>query len=162
VCHAWTGLPRALVHADPAELPGALRDPAEELDRADLEPAENIAAEGARLARAAGFDATPLAVREGHKTWRALLEAADGHGAPLVVAGAHGLSGLGRAVLGSASTGLVHHSALTAVRSCRGRRTERVSRYLALPVWCDSCGELIDRLWLVSISRPSVVDPVHR
>jgi nucleotide-binding universal stress UspA family protein len=132
VCHAWTGLSRVMLHADPGQLPSPLRDAAEELDMADLEAAESVAAEGARLARAAGFDATPLAVREGRKTWRALLEAADSHGASLVVAGAHGVSGLSRAVLGSVSTGLVHHSALPVLVVPAARAEETIDGPLLL------------------------------
>ena len=110
VCHVWTGLSRAMLHAEPAELPGALRDAAEELDRADLEAAERAAAEGVRLARAAGFDAEALPVRESRKTWRTLVKTAEDSQASVVVAGGHGMSGIGRALLGSVSTALVHHS----------------------------------------------------
>ena len=110
VCHAWTGLSRTMFHSEPANLPGALRRAAEELDEVDRVEAEKMAAAGVLLAQVAGFDADPLPVREGDRTWRALLEAAEDHHASLIVAGAHGMSGLGRALLGSVSTGLVHHS----------------------------------------------------
>ena len=99
VCHAWAGLSRAV-------LGGA----AAELDRVDLREAEKVAARGVELARTAGFDATPLLVRDERRTWRGLLDAAEGQRASLIVAGAHGMSGLGRAVLGSVSTALIHHS----------------------------------------------------
>jgi nucleotide-binding universal stress UspA family protein len=127
VCHVWTGLSHAMLRAEPAELPGALRDAAEELDRADLEAAQNAAAEGVRLARAAGFDAEALPVRESRKTWRTLVEAAEGSQASLIVAGAHGMSGVGRALLGSVSTALVHHSpvpVLVVPAAAREERTE--------------------------------------
>jgi nucleotide-binding universal stress UspA family protein len=81
-------------------------------DEADIAEAAKTAAAGVRLAQAAGFDAEPLAVRAGRKTWRALLQAAEDHQASLIVAGAHGVSGIGRALLGSVSTALVHHSNL--------------------------------------------------
>ena len=110
VCHAWTGLSRAVFRADRGQLPSALRAAAEQLDDADRDAAERVAADGARLAREAGFDAWPLVVREERKTWRTLLQAADEVAASVVVAGAHGVSGLGRAVLGSVSTGVLHHS----------------------------------------------------
>jgi nucleotide-binding universal stress UspA family protein len=87
-----------------------LREAAEQLDAADGDAAEQAAADGVRLAGEAGFEARPLVVREERKTWRTLLQAADEVDASVVVAGAHGLSGLGRAVLGSVSTGLLHHS----------------------------------------------------
>jgi nucleotide-binding universal stress UspA family protein len=110
VCDAWSGLSRAVLRADQDELPGVLRDAAEQLDAEDRAAAEQTAADGARLAGEAGFEARPLAPREERKTWRTLLEAADDVDASVVVAGAHGLSGVGRAVLGSVSTGLLHHS----------------------------------------------------
>jgi nucleotide-binding universal stress UspA family protein len=91
-------------------LPGTLRQPAEELDEVDRRAAERIAEEGARLARAAGFDAEPLALREERKAWRTLLATAERHQASVIVVGAHGKSGLGRALLGSVSTAVVHHA----------------------------------------------------
>jgi len=110
VCHAWTGVSQMVLLGTAAELQGALRDAAAEIDKVDLEEAEKTAAAGVQLAEAAGFAAKPLPVREEHKTWRALLQAAEDHHASLIVAGAHGMSGIGRALLGSVSTGLVHHS----------------------------------------------------
>ena len=110
VCHVWVGLSRDVLFSDPAELPGALREAAEELDRADEEAAAELAAEGAQLALAAGFDAQPLPERRRSKAWRTLLATADRHEASVVVAGAHGRSGFGRAVLGSVSTSLLHHA----------------------------------------------------
>jgi nucleotide-binding universal stress UspA family protein len=112
VCHAWTGLSTALLHRDPSHIPDLLRDAAEQFDGGDLAEAEKTAAAGVLLAHAAGFNADPLPVREGRKTWRTLLEAAERHRTSLIVAGAQGMSGVGRALLGSVSTGLVHHSHL--------------------------------------------------
>jgi nucleotide-binding universal stress UspA family protein len=110
VCHTWVGLSTAMLHTNPFDLPQGLREPAEEVDEADREAAERVAAEGAQRARAAGFNAQPLSVREERKTWRALLAEADRHQVLALVVGAHGLSGIGRALLGSVSTALVHHS----------------------------------------------------
>ena len=110
VCHAWTGLSRAIFRADAGELPGALRETAEELDALDREAAERLTAAGVRQAADAGFRAEALAMRERHKTWRTLLEAADQHDADVVVTGAHGLSGPGRLILGSVSTAVLNHS----------------------------------------------------
>lgn len=110
VCHAWAGLSRAVFHSDASDLPGALVEAAEEFDALDREAAEALAEAGARLASDAGFRAEPLAARERRKTWCTVLEAADRHDASVVVAGAHGLSGIGRMLSGSVSTALVHHS----------------------------------------------------
>ncbi len=80
--------------------------------RSDLDAAQRSAAEGVRLAEAAGFRAEQLCVPERDHTWHALLDAARSVGASMVVAGAHGRSGIRRALLGSVSTGLVHHAGL--------------------------------------------------
>ena len=112
VCHAWSGTSQAVFRTPPSGLPGVLADAATELDEYDREAAEKVAAQGVELARSAGFDAKPFAERRETKTWRAILRAADETDASVVVAGAHGLSGVGRAILGSVSTGLVHHSAI--------------------------------------------------
>jgi nucleotide-binding universal stress UspA family protein len=76
----------------------------------DERTADQVVADGVQLARTAGLDATPMVEREQRKVWRALLAAADRHGASLIAVGAQGLSGLGRAILGSVSTALVHRS----------------------------------------------------
>ena len=110
VCHVWSGVSQAVFRTTPATLPGVLGDAATELDELDSEAAANVAAEGVELARSAGFDARPWAPRRQTKTWRAILDAADESGATVLVCGAHGISGVGRALLGSVSTSLVHHS----------------------------------------------------
>jgi nucleotide-binding universal stress UspA family protein len=76
----------------------------------DERTADQVVADGVQLARTAGLDATPMVEREQRKVWRALLAAADRRGASLIAVGAQGLSGLGRAILGSVSTALVHRS----------------------------------------------------
>jgi nucleotide-binding universal stress UspA family protein len=78
----------------------------------DLGREERTAAAGGQLAEVAGFSAKPLPVHDERHPWRALLQVAEQHHASLIVAGAHGTSGVRRALLGSVSTGLVHHSRL--------------------------------------------------
>ena len=112
VCHVWSGTSQAVFRTPPSGLPGVLKDAAEELDEFDRETAQAVAGEGVELARSAGFDAEALAERRETKTWRTLLEAAARHDAAVLVTGAHGVSGTGRALLGSVSTGVVHHSRL--------------------------------------------------
>ena len=51
VCHAWTGLSRPMFHSEPANLPGALRRAAEQLDEVDRVEAEKMAAAGVLLAQ---------------------------------------------------------------------------------------------------------------
>lgn len=72
--------------------------------------AERLAAEGAQLALAAGLDAQPLASAKVDKPVWTTLAAAEDFRAAGIVAGARGRSGLGAALLGSVSTGLVHYS----------------------------------------------------
>ena len=78
----------------------------------DKATADQLVAAGVQLARTAGLEAAPIVEPKQRKVWRALLAAADRRGAPLIVVGAQGVSGLGRAVLGSVSTAVVQHSPL--------------------------------------------------
>ena len=79
----------------------------EVVDAAQAE-AERIAAEGAQLASAAGFEAKPI-TREGTPIWNCIVEAADQHQAAVVVMGSHGRSGLSYAAMGSVATSVAHH-----------------------------------------------------
>jgi nucleotide-binding universal stress UspA family protein len=76
VCHVWSGTSQAVFRTPPSGLPGALSDAAETLDEYDRDIAQQVAAEGAELARSAGFDAEAIVERRETKTWRTLLEAA--------------------------------------------------------------------------------------
>ena len=74
-------------------------------------------AEGAELAAKAGFDAQSVArsavsataERASATIWQALLEVADEQNSSLIVVGTRGLSGLSSALLGSVSSGVLHH-----------------------------------------------------
>jgi nucleotide-binding universal stress UspA family protein len=50
--------------------------------------------------------------RDAVTVWRAILDAADENDAAVVVVGARGRSGIGSALLGSVSYGVVHNSTL--------------------------------------------------
>jgi nucleotide-binding universal stress UspA family protein len=110
VATAWT----SFEDAAPAALMALPKDMVGEavgtLDEASRETAEQLAAEGAELARKAGFDAQPRAVRSRGPFFAALLEAADELDASAIVAGSRGRSALAAAVLGSVSTGMLHHT----------------------------------------------------
>ena len=110
VATAWTSFedaaPAALL-AMPGEM---VKEGTEALDEAGRETAEGLAAEGAELARAAGFDAEPRAVRSKGPFFAALIRTADELDARAIVAGSRGRSPLAAAVLGSVSTGLLHHT----------------------------------------------------
>ena len=72
--------------------------------------AESVAGRGAELARGAGLDAEPLAVPAAGALWSALLDASDDLDADAIVAGSRGWGEVRSLVLGSTSSGLVHHS----------------------------------------------------
>jgi nucleotide-binding universal stress UspA family protein len=110
VATAWT----SFEDAAPAALLAMPKDMVGEavgtLDEASREAAEACAAEGAELARKAGFDAQSRAVRSGGPFFAALVKVADELDARAIVAGSRGRSPLRAAVLGSVSTGLLHHT----------------------------------------------------
>ncbi len=73
--------------------------------------AEKLAAEGAVLAKQAGFDAEPVAV-EGSPVWKRIVQAAEDRGAGIIVTGTHGRSGAAYVALGSVATAIAHHAKL--------------------------------------------------
>ena len=110
VATAWTSFEDAspgVLHVLPKHMIG---EAVGTLDEANRETAEALAAEGTDLARAAGFDARPRAVRAGGPFFAALIETADELDARAIVAGSRGRSSFAAAVLGSVSTGLLHHT----------------------------------------------------
>ena len=78
------------------------------LNREIVEEARAEAAAGAALAIGAGLDGG--AETAPGPPWRAILAAARRAGAELIVCGMRGRGGLGRVVLGSTSSRLVHHA----------------------------------------------------
>lgn len=71
--------------------------------------AEKTAAHGASLAEAAGFRAETITA-EGAPTWQAIIDAADGRGASLIVLGSHGRSGVSGLVMGSVASAVAAHA----------------------------------------------------
>jgi nucleotide-binding universal stress UspA family protein len=110
VATAWTSFEDAAPAALLA-LPGDMvREGTQTLDEANLEEAEELAAEGAELARAAGFEVESRGVRSKGPFFAALVQLAEELDASVIVAGSRGRSALRAAVLGSVSTGLLHHT----------------------------------------------------
>ena len=110
VVHVWESLAGLLLHTDVDGLTGSMRDAAVELDQDDRHNAERIAAEGAELARQAGFDAEAHAVQGKPKAWPVILERADAVDAAVTVIGSRGLGSVKSALMGSVSSGLLHHA----------------------------------------------------
>jgi nucleotide-binding universal stress UspA family protein len=81
-----------------------------ELDRAAAENGGEVAGEGVRIARAAGMEAEPLAIKATGPVWKTIVEIADDHHAAAIVIGSRGLSAVNRMLLGSVSTAVLHHA----------------------------------------------------
>jgi len=110
VATAWTTFEGAAPAALLA-LPGDMvQEGTQALDEAGRETAEALAAEGAELARAAGFDAVPRAVSSSGPFFATLVKLAEDLDARVIVAGSRGRSTIAAAVLGSVSTGILHHT----------------------------------------------------
>ena len=82
---------------------------AAQLDEVADEKSEAHAADGAKLAASAGFDAEGLSEEASGPIWKTILDAADRNQCAAIVVGSRGLSGIS-AALGSVSNGVVHHS----------------------------------------------------
>ncbi len=91
----------------PAEM---VRGGARALDAQRRAEAEQTAERGAALASAGGCASPALALAARGAVWAALVHQAERHQAAALLVGARGLSGLSRVVLGSVSSGLVHHA----------------------------------------------------
>jgi nucleotide-binding universal stress UspA family protein len=80
------------------------------LDRAGAEDAGRIAEEGVGLAREAGLEAEPIAIKATGPVWKTIVETADAHDAAAIVMGSRGLTGVRSMLLGSVSIAVVHHA----------------------------------------------------
>jgi nucleotide-binding universal stress UspA family protein len=113
------GGPAEVVHAwEPATSGGAsavglvpVYDESGEAVELELERAREIAARGAELASAAGFDATPRPIHGAGPIWQMLVDRAAELGAGVVVMGTHSRTGLRSALAGSVSHGVASHAA---------------------------------------------------
>jgi nucleotide-binding universal stress UspA family protein len=121
VVHAWSSaVQRSLVGGSLLAAPGAdIQEIARDLDEVFAGQAQEVAEEGATLAREHGLDARPVAVEATPGPWRALTAAAHTEGAALIVVGSRGRGTVASTV--PVSAGLVHNAELP-VLVVRGTR----------------------------------------
>lgn len=89
---------------------GVAAEAARRLDEETAERADQLAAEGAKLASDAGLAATPRAVPSEDNVSSTLCRTAEELGAGAIVVGSRGRSGVKSALLGSVSNGVVQNS----------------------------------------------------
>jgi len=102
----------ALEHAALARIavPDAVIAPSAAAYEREAETASwTIAERGCSIAHESGLDGTATS-SEGSSAWRAICAAGREHAADVIACGTRGLGGVGRALLGSTSSALVHHA----------------------------------------------------
>ena len=111
VANVWLGISMMTLHAPLAGPPaGAIAEGASMIDESDRDRSEKRVAEGVELAEAAGFDARPVALHQERNVWWTLSEYVNEHHVSAIVVGARGRSRVARTLLGSTSSGLIHHA----------------------------------------------------
>jgi nucleotide-binding universal stress UspA family protein len=108
--------PEATVHAGtavpvlPSMSPAALQQAIDELGAEARRQADETAEQAVEQARTLGLDAEPVTVRPSAPPWAALLDAAHRLGADVLICGTRGRGAFARALLGSTSSSLLHHT----------------------------------------------------
>ena len=109
VAHGWTSPVHRSLLAAPLD---EIQEIATSLDELFAAEADDVADEGAALARTHGLEARPLSVQSAPGKWKALLDGARSEHAAVIVTGSRGRGPLASNVLGSVSAGLVHNADL--------------------------------------------------
>ncbi len=106
--HVWTPPPAVL--ADAFSTRAGDGPSREDLEAFACSRALEVAADGARIGDELGFGVDPRIERCAAAVWRTILDVADQIDADLIVSGTHGTTAVQTSILGSVSTGVVHHS----------------------------------------------------
>ena len=110
VVTAWSTLENAAASALIALPRAVVSEAVADIDAATRDDAEAIAAEGVKLASAAGFETRPQVIRSVGAVFSAIIACADELDARAIVMGSRGRSTLAATLLGSVSTGVLHHT----------------------------------------------------
>jgi nucleotide-binding universal stress UspA family protein len=110
VVTVWSTLEAAAPAALLALPAGVVGEAVADIDEASRTAAEAIAADGAGRASAAGFEARPEVVSGSGAVFATLVARADELDAAALVLGSRGRSTLAATLLGSVSTGVLHHT----------------------------------------------------
>src|SRR5689334_6255859 len=96
----------------PSMSPTTVQEVIDDLHAEARREAGETAEQAAQQARTLGLDAEPVAVAPSAPAWAALLDAAHETGAEVLVCGTRGRGAFARALLGSTSSSLLHHTDL--------------------------------------------------
>jgi nucleotide-binding universal stress UspA family protein len=94
----------------PGMSPGAVGEAIDELRAAARREADEMAQRAVEQAQTLGLDAEPVTVDPATPAWTALLEAARQLAADVLICGTRGRGTFARALLGSTSSSLLHHT----------------------------------------------------
>jgi nucleotide-binding universal stress UspA family protein len=96
----------------PSMPPETIRQTIDEFDDEARRQADETAEQAVELARTLGLDAEAVTVPPSALAWAALLDAAHRLGAEVLICGTRGRGAFARALLGSTSSSLLHHTDL--------------------------------------------------
>jgi nucleotide-binding universal stress UspA family protein len=110
VLTVWVAFTEVLTRASLGVVPITSGLDIEQIDAATREQAQNLAEEGAELARQAGLDAQPRTCPQQASVASSILAEAEAVAASAIVMGSRGLTGVKSLLLGSVSHAVIQHA----------------------------------------------------